>query len=199
MKILNLVMTACLSWAAIADATINPGNPVSDHIIHVGHRTIVSKRSFADTRVALEAAIPPLNMTFRTLLAANDIPGALEALKALPTLNDFIVPPRDFGSLVRVFNINGRNALQYEIGNPYTASKMAQYNLEVAVYAPIRVALLEDPVGVVKFVFDTPTTTFGQFADWRIDAVATKLDMALTQLCLFAGGWPSRWPISPES
>jgi hypothetical protein len=67
--------------------------------------------------------------------------------------------------------------------------------MQPQLYAPYRVALLEDPVGVVKFVFDRPITTFGQFGDPRVDAVAAMLDNELTQLFLFVGGWPSSWPI----
>ena len=37
-----------------------------------------------------------------------------------------------------------RNALQYEIGNPLTASKMTRYELGAALYAPLRVVLFED-------------------------------------------------------
>jgi len=57
------------------------------------------------------------------------------------------------------------------------------------------VLLFEQPVGVVQFTFDRPTTTFGQFKDERMTATAQALEDELTQLFLFAGGWPSQWPL----
>jgi len=60
------------------------------------------------------------------------------------------------------------------------------------------VSLFEDAAGVVQFVFDRPTTTFGQFGKPGITPTAVALDNALTQLFLFAGGWPFSWPVAPE-
>jgi len=62
-------------------------------------------------------------------------------------------------------------------------------------YPPIRVSLFEEPKGVVQFAFERPTTTFGQFGDARLQDTAEALDNELTQLLLFAGGWPSDWPL----
>ncbi len=48
---------------------------------------------------------------------------------------------------------------------------------------------------MVQFIFDRPVTTFGQFGDHRMDGTAAALENELTQLFLFAGGWPSEWPL----
>lgn len=117
---------------ATAEATSGPG-PISETTIPITHRTILSQRSFADTKAAFEAAIPPLNNTFRDLLLAGNPAGALAALQALPPLNSFVVPPRDFGALVRVQGVEGAQAVQYEIGNPLTASEVARFDLGVSV------------------------------------------------------------------
>ncbi|KAK0715450.1 hypothetical protein B0H67DRAFT_580733 [Lasiosphaeris hirsuta] len=61
-------------------------------------------------------------------------------------------------------------------------------------YPPIRVSLFEEPARVVQFAFDRPTTTFAQFGDSRLIVTAAALENELTQLFLFAGGWPSDWP-----
>src|SRR5262249_24457619 len=58
---------------------------------------------------------------------------------------------RDHGSLLQTFG-GRRNALQYEIGNPLTASKMTRYKLSAALYAPLRVVLFEDEQGKGAFV-----------------------------------------------
>ena len=79
-----------------------------------------------------------------------------------------------------------RNALQYEIGNPVTASLMTRHRLSAALYAPIRVVLYEDDAGHGVFEYDQPSTTFGQFGDERVTAVARGLDAALERALLAA-------------
>ena len=78
------------------------------------------------------------------------------------------------------------NALQYDIGNPVTASLMTRYQLSAALYAPIRVVLYENDAGRGVFEYDQPSTTFGQFGDERVTAVARGLDAALARALLGA-------------
>ncbi|KAK0651130.1 hypothetical protein B0T16DRAFT_403209 [Cercophora newfieldiana] len=193
MRLPQTLFNAMVCLAAITTATPEPKSPISDRPIRLTHRTILSSRSFNATRTALEGAIPPLNTTFSALLAAGNAAAALEAFKALPALNNFIVPARNFGALVIVWNEPAKRAVQYEIGNPYTASKFVRFQLGASLYAPIRVSLFEEPEGVVQFAFDTPTSMFGSFGDKRLKETAEALEEGLNELCLFAGGWPSKW------
>ena len=108
-------------------------SPISDTNIVITHRTITSKLSFTDTLAALECfkriGIPTgLQVRFIVMVDARD--GGLENLAPL---NNFMFLDRDFGQLVRAHGITGKNAIQCEIGNPYSASKMAKYNLGAAV------------------------------------------------------------------
>ena len=73
----------------------------------------------------------------------------------------------------------GRNALQYEIGNPVTASKMTCHQLAAALYAPLRVVLFEDEQGKGVFEYDKPSSFFGQFGDERVTEVGRYLDVTL--------------------
>jgi uncharacterized protein (DUF302 family) len=57
-----------------------------------------------------------------------------------------------------------QNALQYDIGNPLTASKMTRHQLPAALYAPLRVVLFEDEQGKGIFEYDKPLSFFGQYA-----------------------------------
>lgn len=84
---------------------------------------------------------------------------------------------RDHGALLKITG-RARNALQYDIGNPVTASLMTRLRLSAALYAPIRVVLYEDEAGHGVFEYDQPSTTFGQFADEQVDAIARGLDKA---------------------
>jgi uncharacterized protein (DUF302 family) len=72
-----------------------------------------------------------------------------------------------------------RNALQYEIGNPLTASKMTRHRLPAALYAPLRVVLLEDEQGRGIFEYDKPSSFFGQYGDERVTEVGRYLDDTL--------------------
>ena len=58
-----------------------------------------------------------------------------------------------------------QKALQYEIGNPHTASKMTRHRLAAALYAPPRVVLYEDGNGNLIFEYDKPWSQFGQFGE----------------------------------
>jgi hypothetical protein len=69
--------------------------------------------------------------------------------------------------------------LQYEIGNPLTASKMTRYRLSAALYAPLRLVLFEDEQGRGVFEYDGPSSFFGQFGDERVTEVGRYLDVAL--------------------
>jgi uncharacterized protein (DUF302 family) len=69
--------------------------------------------------------------------------------------------------------------VQYEIGNPLTASKMTRYRLPAALYAPLRVVLYEDEQGHGIFEYDKPSSFFGQFGDERVTDVGRYLDATL--------------------
>jgi uncharacterized protein (DUF302 family) len=81
-----------------------------------------------------------------------------------------------------------RNARQYEIGNPLTASKMTRHRLPAALYAPLRVVLYEDGNGRGIFEYDKPSSFFGQFGDERVTEVGHYLDETLEAALLRAAG-----------
>ena len=88
-----------------------------------------------------------------------------------------IFEERDHGGLLQICGSKG-NALQYEIGNPLTASRMTRYQLSAALYAPLRVVLFEDEQGKGVFEYDEPSS-FSQYGDERVTEVGRYLDMAL--------------------
>lgn len=159
----------------------------STKIVSIEHTTIICNRTFEDTRASLEASLLPINTTYSTLLVAGDVAGALRALESLPALNTFIVPPRNFGNLLRTLN-KTEKAVQYDIGNPNTATRMNYFELGISLYAPIRV-LLREKEGVAMFEYDRPRSTLGQFGDDRVDEIARDLDRNLTAFLMDAAGW----------
>jgi hypothetical protein len=151
--------------------------------ICVEHIRIVSTKSFADVRAVLERSVPQLDPTLTKALADGDIERANREKEQGPELSIFQV--RDHGALLAIAG-QARNALQYEIGNPVTASLMTRHRLSAALYAPIRVVLYENAAGCGVFEYDQPSTTFGQFGDERVTAVARGLDAALAHALLGA-------------
>ena len=117
--------------------------------IAVEHVKISSERSFAEVRRRLEDTLPKLDASIAEVLRSGDQKRATEYEENGPKLSIF--ERRDHGSLLQAFG-GRRNALQYEIGNPVTASKMTRHQLAAALYAPLRVVLFADEQG--KGVFE---------------------------------------------
>jgi uncharacterized protein (DUF302 family) len=139
----------------------------------IEHVTIQSSNSFAAVRTKLEASVPRLDDGFWTLLRFGLVDRTQHELEAAATLSIF--GSRDHGALLAIAG-SKRQAIQYDIGNPLTASLMTRHNISAGLYAPIRVLLRESIEGDVAFEYDRPVSTFGQFGDDRIDIVARELD-----------------------
>lgn len=141
--------------------------------ITIEHVTLRSEKSFDAVREALEASVPPLDYAFEKLLQSGKVGEALDLLERLAPLSIF--GTRDHGGLLATAGLT-RKAIQYDIGNPFTASRMTRHVLSAGLYAPIRVLLREDAEGTVAFEYDRPATTFGQFGNPDVDSVARDLD-----------------------
>lgn len=153
--------------------------------IGVEHIKISSQRSFAEVRQRLEDTLPMLDANIAEVLRSGDQKRAMEYKKSGPKLSIF--EQRDHGSLLETFG-DRRNALQYEIGNPLTASTMTRYQLAAALYAPLRVVLFEDDQGKGVFEYDKPSSFFGQYGDDRVTAVGRDLDVELETTLRKAAG-----------
>jgi uncharacterized protein (DUF302 family) len=88
------------------------------------------------------------------------------------------VARRDHGALLQISG-KRRKALQYDIGNPLTASKMTRHQPPAALYAPLRVVLFEDEQGKGIFEYDKPSSLLGQYGDQRVMEVGRYLDATL--------------------
>ena len=144
--------------------------------IAVEHVRISSQRSFAEVRRRIEDTLPKLDASIAEALRGGDQKRATDYDQNGPKLSIF--EQRDHGSLLQTFG-GRRNALQYQIGNPVTASKMIRHQLAAALYAPLRVVLFEDEQGKGVFEFDKPSSFFGQFGDERITEIGRYLDVTL--------------------
>ena len=108
-------MTRAITQACIASQTIA-----------VEHIRISSGRSFAEVRQKLEDTLPKLDTGISEALRSGDQKRARDYEDNGPRLSIF--GERDHGSLLQIAG-GRRNAVQYDIGNPLTASKMTRHQL----------------------------------------------------------------------
>ena len=144
--------------------------------VQIEHVRIEAAKPFETVKAALEALVPLLDPAIPEALRRGDIVRANEALLRGPELAIFSA--RDHGGLLRTAGY-ARKALQYEVGNPLTATRMTQHHLPASLYAPLRVVLYESEAGHAVFEYDRPSSLFGQFGDERVTAVARELDASL--------------------
>jgi uncharacterized protein (DUF302 family) len=151
----------------------------STRTISIEHVTIRSAKPFEEVRARLVTLAPRIDDGIFTLLRYGESTRALRELEACPPLTIF--GQRDHGALVAIAGLTQRS-IQYDIGNPLTASKMTRHQLSAGLYAPIRVLLREDGDGGVGFEYDRPSSVFGQFGSEEVNAVARQLDRDLQAL-----------------
>ena len=144
-------------------------------VLQVEHVKIETSKKFADVEAALERSVPQLDPAIGEALAAGDEQRATELERGAPL---FIFLKRNHGALLQAAK-QPRKALQYDIGNPHTASKMTRHRLPASLYAPLRVILYEDETGSSIFEYDRPSSFFGQYDDERVAEVGRHLDAAL--------------------
>jgi uncharacterized protein (DUF302 family) len=153
--------------------------------VQVEHVRIEAAKPFTEVKAALEDLVPPLDPAVPEALRQGKITRAKEALQRGPELAIFSA--RDHGGLLRITDL-ARKAVQYEIGNPLTATRMTQHQLPTALYAPLRVVLYENDAGRAVFEYDRPSSLFGQFGDERVTAVGHELDAQLESVLVKAAG-----------
>lgn len=158
---------------------------VSSRPITIDHIRIVCRRSFDQVRAAIAAELLGLDPQIIALLSNGDQDAIKAYEKRGPKL--FLFLERDHGVLLAIAG-GSKNAVQYEIGNPITASKMTRYHLGAALYAPLRVTLSETESGEVVFEYDRPSSLFGQFGDDHVLQVGHYLDSKLEAVLLRAAG-----------
>jgi hypothetical protein len=150
---------------------------VNTATVSVEHVTIPSQKSFESVKAALERLVPRIDDGIFVLLRYGETDRARRELDQTSTLSIFGF--RDHGALLEIHGLQ-RKAIQYDIGNPLTASRMTEHQLSAALYAPIRVLMRESPdEGAVAFEYDRPASVFGQFNNADVDRVAKELDLHL--------------------
>jgi uncharacterized protein (DUF302 family) len=149
---------------------------ITERTVQVEHVRIKSTKPFAEVKAALETSVPQLDTGIFGLLQRGESERARRELEQGPQLSIF--NSRDHGGLLQITG-QPRKAVQYDIGNPLTATRMTQHRLPASLYAPLRVVLYENEAGHATFEYDRSSSLFGQFGDERVTAVARELDASL--------------------
>jgi uncharacterized protein (DUF302 family) len=149
---------------------------VTSQTIAVEHIRVSSRRPFAEVRLKLEGTVPKLDTDIAEALRSGDQKRAKDYEDNGPRLSIF--GERDHGALLQIAG-KRRNAVQYDVGNPLTASMMTRHQLPTALYAPLRVVLFEDEQGRGIFEYDRPSSFFSQYGDERVTEVRRYLDATL--------------------
>jgi hypothetical protein len=110
----------------------------------IEHVTMRSSKPFVTVKANLERLVPKLDEGIFQLVADGKIERLKQKLEEGPELAIFLC--RDHGGLLKTIG-RANKAVQYEIGNPLTASKMTRHQLAAGLYAPLRVILYEDETG----------------------------------------------------
>jgi hypothetical protein len=158
---------------------------MSRRAIEVTHVVIESQKATADVRASLETLIPPIDEEIPLLLSDGLTDRLKQRLEAAPELSIFL--KRDHGVLVGLYG-KVQDAVQYEIGNPLSASRMTRCRLAAGLYAPLRVIVYEKADGGSCVEYDLPSSLFGQFGDDRVMEVARGLDVALARVLSAVAG-----------
>jgi hypothetical protein len=158
---------------------------MSRRMVEIAHVVIDSDKPSAAVRASLERLVPAIDKEIAVLVSDGVTDRLKQRLEAAPELSIFL--KRDHGALLGLYG-HARDAVQYEIGNPLTASTMTRYELAAALYAPLRVVIYEKDDGGSRIEYDLPSSSFGQFGDERVTAVARGLDVALGAALSAAAG-----------
>ena len=135
-----------------------PDPVISQRTVQVEHVEIESAKSFAEAKAALESSLSQLDTEIFALLQRGESDRARAELERGPELSIF--NSRVHGGLLQIVG-QPRKAVQYDIGNPLTASRMSQHQLPASLYAPLRVVLYENEAGCATFEYDRPSSLFG--------------------------------------
>ena len=144
---------------------------MSRRTIEVTHVVIESQKAAADVRTSLEALIPPIDDEIPVLLTDGVTDRLKQRLDAAPELSIFL--RRDHGVLIGLYG-KVRDAVQYEIGNPLTASRMTAQPNSCRFVRALRVIIYEKDDGGSCIEYDLPSSLFGQFGDDRVTEIRPR-------------------------
>ena len=132
---LSLMILLARVEGAMADATL------TRRALQVEHVQIDLTKPFAEVEAALEREISLIDPEISVALAHGDEQRAKELERGRGSLH---LPGSAITARLLAIAGGARKAIQYEIGNPLTATTMSRRQLPAALYAPLRIVLYEN-------------------------------------------------------
>jgi hypothetical protein len=145
---------------------------------------VALRGTFEQAEATFEKNVPQADIAEFTRLAqarasASEIEGAVKHMQGDLEFMTFAKIPQ--GSLTSLLGTPKKLSV-YLVGNPVLAHRMFERHRGAGLYAPLRVSLYEDQIGVVHFTYDRPSSLLGSFGDAEIKVVAQVLDDKLAIL-----------------
>ncbi|KAK7994566.1 hypothetical protein PG991_016154 [Apiospora marii] len=175
--------------------------------VQIEHCTVPCRRSFAEAKAALEAAVPLLDRTYQRHLGSGDLAAAGEALRMLPMLNRFGEQPRNFGPILQAAaTVAKPQGVSYDSGPDgaalWTDSAVRSDTRCVAARGGRLPSAQDDGraekkrekvyCDQVRFEYDRPSSTMGSTGIREVDEIARGLDRALHEVLADAAGLDSK-------
>ena len=160
--------------------------------ITVEHIVVASHRSYEQVKASLESRLGAVGSMDEIAgqLAAGDasweqVTQAIE--KRLGTSGFVIFSRVDHGRLLSLAG-KPRRVSQYAIGNPLLAIQMVEHMPEVALYAPLRLAVYEGDEGGTLVAYDRFSSLLSQYHHAEIPPIAQLVERKLEELVAEATG-----------
>ena len=146
---------------------------------------VPSVREFQDT---LEAAVPDQPLEQVTALVRGNAPWSkmVALLDAAAPYGFFVYSRSDPHSVMRAAGDHA-DCLVYQIGNHVVAERMYRHDPRTMLYAPLRLAIWEDPQADAWLTIDQPSTLFDSLGVPEVHEVGVELDRKLGTLLAALG------------
>ena len=154
--------------------------------IAIEHIVVSSKRSYDQVKTTLEAQMGFLGNTDELGRQMAGVQTCWEQIalaieKRLGTSGFTIFSMVEQGQLLSLAG-KPRRVVQYAVGNPLPAIQMIEHVLEVALYAPLRLAVYEGQQGATFVAYDSFSSLLSQYHRPGIAAVAQLVEQKLESL-----------------
>jgi uncharacterized protein (DUF302 family) len=160
--------------------------------VTITHVVATSQRPYEQVKASLEVQMPELVIdpeSIKQSVAANaswdQIRQAIEQRLGGSGLGVFSKVEQ--GELLSAQGKRGR-AAQYSIGNPLLAIQMIVHDREVALYAPLRLAIYENEQGGTSITYDRFTSVVAPYRHPEIARVAEIVEQKLEDVVASALG-----------
>lgn len=160
--------------------------------ITIEHIVVSSNRSYDQVKASLEARLGVLGNTDELVRQVSEAHASWEQVtqaieQRLGTSGFSMFSKVEQGQLLSLAG-KARGVSQYAIGNPLLAIQMIEHVPEVALYAPLRLAVYEGEEGRTFVAYDRFSALLSQYSRPEITQIAQLVEQKLEALVAEATG-----------